>query len=162
MSIDTATDRDQRTEGPTAGLPRHLVRVGAIGVGLIVIGLAAQSMPTETGRAVLIIASICAAIAVRVDIAVLALLFVFLAADDPSSRPYNDLWQSPIQGAADFFFFTVGRSVPGFEIPAAPMVIIPLVLLARAATGRTGAGLRRRPTNRLSPVVGLFVTLGLA
>ena len=73
----------------------------------------------------------------------LAYALLTLAADERSNRPYNELWHSPVQHAADFWFETVKSSVTFLPVRASPMWLVALGLLVRTAARRTAPNCRR-------------------
>ena len=107
--------------------------------------LLAAAVVTSTSIGALAAIAVCGLLCCRwpVDRLILAYLAVSLRADERSAIPFNQLWESPVQHAADFWFETVKHSVPWLPIPASPMFLVAVGLLARTALERTGPGWAR-------------------
>ncbi len=96
------------------------------------------------GRLTAIIIAFVLAVRWPVGRIIAAMFVMFVAVDDAAANPYNGLWKSPVQHVGDFWFSTISKSVPFLPIPVAPMVLVSVIVAWRAATGRTGRGLRRQ------------------
>ncbi len=112
-------------------------------VGAVVIALGVGLATNPGGKVIAIGLVLAAATLWSLRSVVLGFLVIVTFFDDPGQRPYFDLWESPIQHVANFWHDTLGSSVPGLNIPTSPMMLVGFVMVARAATQRTGAGLRR-------------------
>lgn len=125
-------------------------------LALIAVILAGLALSTSSpGRLIAIAIAMVLAIRWPVDRLIVVMLVLFIAVDDPSSAPYNDLWTSPVQHVGDFWFNTISKSVPFIPIPIAPMLIVSMIIAARAFTGRTGPGLEvEEYPFRLPPTFG--------
>ena len=126
-------------------------RVILIALGIAVAVLLAESM---LGRLVAIVLVLGLSVWWPVDRLVVAVMVMFVAADDRASTPYADLWTSPVQHVANFWFHTIKTSVPFAPIPLAPMAIVPAIMLVRAATNRTGPRMERTMVTPIVPGFG--------
>jgi len=133
----------------TAPLSRRRHRVHLAIVVALAILVETLTASTTIGRAAAIAVCLVLACRLPVDRAVLWFVAISLAAEERSNVPFGGLWTSPVQHVADFWFETVKKSVPFLPIPASPMFLIALGLLARVAVDRTGADLSRRTMNPL-------------
>ncbi len=115
---------------------RYAIALVAIGVGV--------ALATNPGGKIIAIGLVLAAATLwSLRSVILGWLVIVTFFDDPGQRPYFDLWESPIQHVANFWHDTLGTSIPGLNIPTSPMLLVGFISVARAATNRTGAGLRR-------------------
>lgn len=114
-----------------------------IGAGIILIGVALST--SVIGRLIAIAIAFTLSMTWSVQRVLIALLVMFLAVDNPSTAPFDGLWESPVQEVGGFFFNTIGSSVPFVPIPVAPMVLLSVIQVARVATERTGPRMTREP-----------------
>jgi hypothetical protein len=80
-------------------------------------------------------------------------VFLSIALDDPSGRPFRDLWKSPIQDIGFTWFSNISTAVPGVPIKISPLALVAFAMAFRAATQRTGPNWAYDPTVRRIPAL---------
>ena len=74
----------------------------------------------------------------------LGFLTLTLALEDTSSRPFRELWVSPVQHLGDVWFQNISTAVPGVPLRVTPLVLVSTWLLVRVATSRLGPRMERQ------------------
>lgn len=127
------------TDSPTLPTATSRSTPWRIAAAVALVGGAWVLSTSVPGRLVAIVILMVLAVRWSLAAVIVGSFVIYTAVDDPGAGPYNGLWTSPIQHIGDVWFETISTSVPGLPIRVAPMLLVGLIALGRAATGRTAA-----------------------
>ena len=144
MSTVVAPRRSRTRGGPV---------IARVVIALAVIAAVAAMSDVPAARIPIIVAYGVLCIRWSAERVLAASVFLTLALDDPSSRPFRDLWHSPVQDIGFTWFSNVSTAVHGIPIKASPLLLVSIVTALRCIRGRTGPNCRPavgvRPIPRL-------------